>query len=139
METRWYRNLSLEQQVSVDFTSSFVKYLDNKYSLLYNGYCFIRLNYLWVLSDRILWESQINSTLSSAKNRNSSENTDWRTNHSHRILSRFSYYIENRVRFTCTIYVSLNRNDKLYYPVYHAQNSFGINFGMEYYLDRKLF
>jgi len=137
MQSQWYRNLSLNHQISVRPTGYISKYLDDDAGQKFIGSVVLNFEYLWVLNDRILWLSRLNSNLNIGKTKKlNSENLAWYQHFYHNLESRFSYYIEDNLTFDLRTILLLSRMDKDFYPNYYRNNIL-FSIGINYYVDRK--
>ena len=138
MQSQWYKNLSLNHQVSVRPSGYISKFLDDDASQKFIGSVVFNIEYLWVINDRILWLSDLKSNLSIGKTKKLySGNLAWYQHVYHTITSQFSYYIEDYLTFYMKTNLSLSRMDKDFKPNYY-RNDFGFAFGINCYIDRKL-
>ncbi|MBN2091571.1 hypothetical protein JW964_18300 [candidate division KSB1 bacterium] len=150
MKVEWYKNLSLENQLNMTSSVSYQKNeYKNKSVTLTQQIIFeyhTSVNYLWLLTDRIYWNSRIDHQYFHWRDQNQSPvgfyNKYYKRN-IYKFSSRLSYYIENGMNF----FIDFNYNFNDYMEKHSAikltrdenSHSLQLNFGFHYIFNQKLF
>ena len=138
LQGQWYKNLSLENQLSIAGYGNYAKYIDENISRKAIGNFEIGLKHLWAISDRILWETGLNSGLTIQKIAGyPSDNSMWYEDYHLSFVSSFTYYIENNLYLRFESRYLWDKYDKKLTNNYF-QSRFNYTLGITYYLDRKL-
>ncbi len=148
LKLNWYKNLSLEDQINFGSTISFQKMnLKNEISSFYENTEYIYTtfsNYLWLLTDRITWHSQLSHKYHYVRNRYQNlayDGSDKFTGHY--LNSKFIYYIENGMNFFINVEYNFADSSQRYSNrmPYMEDNSHGLqlNFGFHYIFNQKSF
>ncbi len=126
VKSRWYKNLSLSHQIGLTAQVAYTFSIDNKkLDYEYRNF-YIDANNLWVINDRLLWETAFYGRISFIKTNKYHHHYD-----SYLLRSSFDYFIEDNLLLDSNIDVQFYpKNDEIYWT---------FNIGFVYYISRNLF
>ena len=138
-QMRWYKNLNLNHQIGVNILGSLSNYFSEKVLFEYLGGVDLKLSYLWVITDRVLWQANYASEFDFTKyNEKRRQRPSYKEeNFRHSLNSEISYYIEDNLSFFIRTNILLNRFDRDFNSVYQDYN-LNLSFGVAYYIDRNM-
>lgn len=138
-QMRWYKNLNLNHQIGVNILGSLSNYFSEKALFEYLGGVDLKLSYLWVITDRVLWQTNYASEFDFTKysEKRGQRPSYKKENFKHSLNSEISYYIEDNLSFFIRTNILLNRFDRDFYSVYQDYN-LDFSFGVAYYIDRNM-
>ena len=97
MDGRWYRNLNLDHQIGLEVS------LDNDFMVAGDlngaaeGEFRAVAKHLWVIADRVSWESKLKANIIFGRHEDRSESAgEWWSFHTHKLKGDLLYYIEDR-------------------------------------------
>ncbi|MEJ2627854.1 MAG: hypothetical protein P8078_04795, partial [bacterium] len=126
VKSRWYKNLSLSHQIGLTAQVAFNFSIDNKkLDYEYRNF-YIDANNLWVINDRLLWETAFYGRISFIKTNKYHHHND-----SYLLRSSFDYFIEDNLLLDSNI-------DVRFYPKNNEIYWF-FSIGLVYYISRNLF
>lgn len=134
----WYKNFSLEHQTHLTLYGTYLKYPDEKYYGEEWVVLGMNINYLWLLTDRIYWNSLLGSRWTSNKGKDNRSIFD----NLYKLESSLVFYIENGFNFNINLLLDLSKRKEKY--DINPENiitfrSSELTFGFTYYFDRRLF
>ncbi len=134
----WYKNLTLDHQIGFEGSGYYGMVFGDNYNKEPNSQLQLKVEYLWIISDRLLWESNLDAIEYFGKIEGlSSQNEEWFGNHDYYITSSFTYFIEDNLAISTGLNVFLyRRNKKSNYN--YENNSFSLRLRLNYYFDRHL-
>ncbi|MBN2091572.1 hypothetical protein JW964_18305 [candidate division KSB1 bacterium] len=137
-QLNWYKNFSLEHQIQLTLYGTYLKYPDEKYDGEERMMFGMHINYLWLLTDRIFWNSLLGSRWAS---------DEFKDNRSifvnlYKLESSLIFYIENGFNFNINLLLELDKRKEKY--DINPENNITyrgseLTFGFTYYFDRRLF
>lgn len=138
-QMRWYKNLNLNHQIGVNILGSLSNYFSEKVLFEYLGGVDLKLSYLWVITDRVLWQTNYTSEFDFTKyNEKRGLRPSYKEeNFKHSLNSEISYYIEDNLSFFIRTNILLSRFDRDFCPEYQDYN-LDLSFGVAYYIDRNM-
>jgi hypothetical protein len=138
-EAGWYRNLTLTTQLGLEGWADYgVVIAENGGRRDSDGLVRVTPEFLWIVNDRILWESQLEATLIFGKaGRTSSGPRDWFLDKRLNLTSDFTFFVEDNLSLDVGMAYALRIDDEWLSTI--RRTDFLIwSLGLTYYLDRRL-
>lgn len=137
---RFYKNLSLTNQIgfkaSIHYNFFSLGQQSKRHS---DGYLQFMANHLWVVSDRLLLQSQLSSFISLKKLKKRYFGQIYHTSKKYyNMRVQFQYFIENTLALHSRIDISRNITDQEVFPNSSSNTSWNYSIGLIYYIHRNL-
>ncbi|MBN2012431.1 hypothetical protein JW960_24090 [candidate division KSB1 bacterium] len=137
---RYYKNLTLEQQIGFTLNTDYFEYIDDNLSNSqpYNGNVQIACEYLRLMTDKLLWRTSLSSNSRIGKiTKSFFDGHQWYKQHSYFLSSTVSYFVENKATLSFRISYSSSNNYNAAFD--NSLDLFNCSFSLSYYFNRNLF
>ncbi len=137
---RWYKNLSLNHQLSFEAEYELLFPLEKDRNVEYDTDIFADFSWLWTITDRYLLTTSLRNYYSKPVYKERITDSDQFRNKTY-LTSSFSYFIENRISLTGSLSADLNFYEQENTDQLHNVRDLGwsIMVSVRYYFARNLF